>query len=489
VGWAGERLSDYHHTVAQTWQTSVDQLTEAGRHLLERVAFLAPDPVPGLLLDVPVPGVTTEDAHAALDDLATYSLAVSDTQGGSFTVHPLVQDVTRRRLEAGSMANKRLTEALGWVNAAFAGDPQDWRTWVQLDPLAPHADTVTRHADAAGIAAPTLRLMSSLGLLFHAKMVNAQAELLLRRALAIGEASLGNDHPDIADCLNNLAGHLAETNRLPEAEPLIRRALGISQASFGDQHPNVARALNNLARLLQATSRPDEAEPLIRRALAIIETSLGRIHPSVAPLLTTLAELLKNTNRPGEAEPLLRRALDVGEACLGKDHPIVAKRLNNLAVLLKDMNRPDEAEPLYRRALAIDEATLGENHPDVARDLNNIATLPQATNRPAEAEPLLRRALAICEASFGEQHPSVAIALNNLARLLQTTNRPDEAEPLMRRHLAIFLAFQRDTGHAHPLCDKAIHNYTDLLRAMGRSEAEIEAGLTTLRREVGLQRD
>jgi hypothetical protein len=56
----------------------------------------------------------------------------------------------------------------------------------------------------------------------------------------------------------------------------------------------------------------------------------------------------------------------------------------------------------------------------------------------------------------------------------------------MRRHLAIFLAFQRDTGHAHPHRDAAIRNYRALLAAMGKTEAEIAATLQALRRETGL---
>ena len=61
VGWARQEITGYHHAVAETWQTSVDQLTPAGRHLLERLAFLAPEPVPVSLLDVPVPGAATAD--------------------------------------------------------------------------------------------------------------------------------------------------------------------------------------------------------------------------------------------------------------------------------------------------------------------------------------------------------------------------------------------------------------------------------------------
>ena len=82
------------------------------------------------------------------------------------------------------------------------------------------------------------------------------------------------------------------TNRLGEAEPLMRRALAIDEASYGPDHPDVAIDLNNLAQLLQATNRLGEAEPLMRRALAIDEASYGPDHPNVAIDLNNLASLL-----------------------------------------------------------------------------------------------------------------------------------------------------------------------------------------------------
>ena len=58
----------------------------------------------------------------------------------------------------------------------------DVRSWPILDPLAPHALAVARHADAAEIAEPTGRLFNELGQLFHAKARFAEAEPLMRRA-------------------------------------------------------------------------------------------------------------------------------------------------------------------------------------------------------------------------------------------------------------------------------------------------------------------
>jgi tetratricopeptide (TPR) repeat protein len=91
--------------------------------------------------------------------------------------------------------------------------------------------------------------------------------------------------------LTNLAALLKDTNRLAEAEPMMRRALAIDETSYGPDHPNVAIRLYNLALLLQATNRLAEAEPLMRRALKIWEKSLGPDHPNTVTARNNLAAL------------------------------------------------------------------------------------------------------------------------------------------------------------------------------------------------------
>lgn len=313
----------------------------------------------------------------------------------------------------------------------------------------------------------------------------AEAEPMMRRALAIDESFFGPNDPKVAFRLNSLALMLKDTNRLTEAEPLMRRALTISESRLGASHPAVAQPLDSLALLLMDTNRPREAEPLMRRALAIQEAFRGPEHPEVAVRVNNLASLLQITNRPTEAEPLRRRALVIWEKNFGEGHPQVAAGLHNLAHLLKDSERFSEAEPLMRRALAIVERSLGEDHPSVAMALENLAQLLQATNRLGEAESLMRRALAIDEKSYGPDHPNVAVGLNNLAHLLNATNRQDEAEPLMRRALTID---EKSYGPEHPNVAVRLHNLASLLKDTNRlSEAEplMRRALTVFEKSLG----
>ena len=470
LDWFGPALTSYDRRLATTWATSVDRLSAESRRLLDRLSMLAPDPIPDSLLDVAVPGEAADyDALEARAGLYGFSLIAratgEDGSANGFVMHRLVQDFARRAMTV-ERRGEALREALGWIDNALVGDPQDVRSWPVLDPLAPHALAVARRADKAGIAAPTGQVFSQLARLWDTKARYAEAEPLFRRVVEINELAFGGDHPVVATCLNDLASLLLDTNRLGEAERLYRRALAIDEASLGPNHPTVARDLNNLARLLHNTNRLGEAEPLYRRALAIWETSLGPDHPSVATGLNNLASVLLATNRPGEAEPLFRRALMILEKGLGPDHPAVASALNNLAELLRQTtNRLGETEPLYRRALAIEEASYGPDHPNVASALDNLAKLLSRINRLGEAEPLYRRALAIDEASYGSDHPHVALSLGSLASLLHATNRSGEAESLYRRALAINEA---SYGPDHPRVASALNNLALLLHATNR---------------------
>ncbi len=236
-----------------------------------------------------------------------------------------------------------------------------------------------------------------------------------------------------------LAFFLRAAGQHAEAEPLVRRALALDEQSLGPDDPNVARDLHNLAHLLEATNRMTEAEPLMRRALAIDERSFGPEHPDVARDLHNLARLLQATNRLAEAEPLMRRSLSIFEKSFGSNHPNVATSLNNLAGLLQATNRLGEAEPLIRRALALDEQSLGPQHPRVATRLSNLAVLLRATDRQAEAEPLMRRMLEIflkLTRSTARPYPALQDALNNYAGLLHAMGHNREQVLATLRQLA-----------------------------------------------------
>ena len=117
---------------------------------------------------------------------------------------------------------------------------------------------------------------------------HAEAEPMKLRALALDEAGLGKDHPNVANNLFSIAQLLQDTERAAEAEPLLRRALAIDEAAFVKVHQNIARDLNGLVGALRATKRTSEAEPLSKRSLEIfaaLSKASGKPSPGL-PLAT-----------------------------------------------------------------------------------------------------------------------------------------------------------------------------------------------------------
>lgn len=295
----------------------------------------------------------------------------------------------------------------------------------QSDPaLAPDPEFAEREAERLrgrpGSELELARILRRAGNGYRARGMPAQAIRCLGEAFALQET--GSAPPsELSETRTSLGRAYLYDAQWGKAEESFRRALAMDQDRLPEDHPDVATDLSDLARLLQATNRMSEAEPLLRRALAIDEKSFGPDHPDVATDLDNLARLLQDTSRPADAEPLMRRALVIVEKAYGPDHPRVGIRLNSLAVLLQHTNRVAEAESLMRRVLAIDEKSYGFDHPDIAIDLNNLAQLLKNTNRVAEAEPLIRRALAVLEefeTRSGHPHPDSDLVKANYDLLL-----------------------------------------------------------------------
>ncbi len=60
---------------------------------------------------------------------------------------------------------------------------------------------------------------------------------------------------------------------------MYQQALELWKRLLGDEHPDVATSLNNLAELYRSRGRYAEAEPLYKKALKMLEQLLGAGHP------------------------------------------------------------------------------------------------------------------------------------------------------------------------------------------------------------------
>ncbi|MBC8286819.1 MAG: tetratricopeptide repeat protein [Nitrospinae bacterium] len=134
----------------------------------------------------------------------------------------------------------------------------------------------------------------------------AEAEKHFVQALKLaGTPPLSNNRLHFS--LHQLAEIYRIQSKFVEAELILKRTLAMDEQISGPEHANVAFALNNLAANYRVRGKYEEAEVMLQRALKILEESLGREHPMVGNILEHYAHLLHKMGRSIEAEKLETR--------------------------------------------------------------------------------------------------------------------------------------------------------------------------------------
>ena len=464
----------YPATVATTWDLAFQSLGEAAVDLMNLIAHLAPDQIPREMIVNGARFFPERSSMAVADPLqfdeamgALRRYSLIEATGEALSIHRLVQAVTLDRL---SKADRKVwaAAAVQIVNNAFPNKSSDVQTWAVCDRLFPHAFAAGGHAEGLRVEPQsTGRLLNQAGVYLQGRARFTEAKELFERALTIGEAAFGPNHPDVAIRVNNLGRVLQDLGDIKGAKGCFERALTIDEAARGPNHPTVAIRVNNLGLVLKDLGDLERAKGCLERALTIGEATFGPNHPNVATGVNNLGSVLRDMGDLEGARGCFERALTIGEATFGPNHPNVAIRVNNLGSVLRDMGDLERAKGCFERALKIDEATFGPNHPTVSAHVNNLGLVLQDLRDIEGAKGCFERALKIDEAALGPNHPSVARDVNNLGGVLQTLGDIKGAKGCYERALKIDEAA---FGPNHPNVAICVNNLGGVLQDLGDLE-------------------
>ncbi|MEH1934842.1 MAG: tetratricopeptide repeat protein [Nostoc sp.] len=456
--------------VIAAFELSWEELSNDAKELGVLLSLFALAPIPWRLVE----SVETAKDAEQLEDSRVELESLHLLQGeDSYQLHQLIREFFQLK-QAEFNQVEELKRSLCGVMIAIAKDIPETPTLEQItavSPAIPHLAEVANHLLEYVSDEDLIWAFIGNASFYKGHGLYNQAIPWSEQCLEVTKKRLGEEHPDVASSLNNLALLYYFQGRYSKAEPLYIQTLALCRKLLGEEHPDVASSLNNLALLYDSQGRYSEAEPLYIQALALWRKLLGEEHPDVASSLNNLALLYDSQGRYSEAEPLYIQALALRRKLLPEEHPDVASSLNNLAGLYDSQGRYSEAESLYIQALALRRKLLPEEHPNVASSLNNLALLYDSQGRYSEAEPLYIQALAFWRKLLGEEHPSVASSLNNLAGLYYSQGRYSEAEPLYIQALALW---RQLLGEEHPSVATSFNNLAYLYYSQGRySEAEL----------------
>jgi serine/threonine protein kinase/tetratricopeptide (TPR) repeat protein len=307
-------------------------------------------------------------------------------------------------------------------------------------------------------------LFNNLGVVLEGRSQYAEAEKCFRDSLAIHKEIFGGDDASVLGGLGNL---LFATGRYEESEDMHRRALALLKDSLRENHPLIGSCLHDLNRVVDKRGRFLEAYELSRECLAIARAAFPGDHPNVVNALTDISESLAKLGRFADAEPYCREALEMSQRLYGEEHRLTVSCLNNFAALLREQARLPEAVEVARKTVALSRRVEGDTHPDTGVYLNTLGLLLVWMGQVDEAESCLRESVDIRKQALGPRHVDVAIALNNLALALNAKEQLDEAQACFEESLAIRKAV---LDPDNPAIAEAMANLGGLALKRGKAE-------------------
>ena len=260
----------------------------------------------------------------------------------------------------------------------------------------------------------------------------------LREVLAIRCRILGDDHPDTAYTLNNLAFVLLEKGDWASATPFAAKALEICRKSFGERHHMTGMTTGNVARASEARGDYHAADAGYDQALAILRESDGPDSLCRGP------------------HPRLQGATSVRPGAV--------------------RSRGGAVEPVAALRQHIDPRSTY-----VASSLIGIGESRIFQHDASGAVPLLRQALEIRMSHYAPTHPAVIAAKVRLGEALWLAGSSDQAESILEDALhssqtapyALFNWQQAEVESALGACLKSRGRATEGARLLAKSRAAL----------------
>lgn len=237
------------------------------------------------------------------------------------------------------------------------------------------------------------------------------ARSLLLEALEIRRSHLPEPHEEIGEVLFMLANVMGEDRKVE----LLREALAMYVATVGENDYRVANTMNDLALTLEQEGELEQALSMMERSASLHEELLGVEHPRTLMLINNLAGVHRDQGRFEAAEPLYRKVLEV-KARMGVERNVAyAHPLYGLGRVLMEKGESAEAERLLFEAVEILSGYQNRIVYNIA--LSTLGECLLLQGRIPEARPLIADSLPVLEEHFEEGNPELVRARNRVERL------------------------------------------------------------------------
>ncbi len=246
--------------------------------------------------------------------------------------------------------------------------------------------------EAEAFGPKDLRLAASLtnlGVLYSLRDQRAQAAQLFERAIAIKQAALGPENPEVIASVGKICQFYLAHGELDKAQPLVDKLNAFAQKVIRDRQ-QINISFQRLSTFYHLHQELKDAELLLKQAKEQTQKMTANEDLEFAVVLDGLGQSFKAENKLADAEQLYTNALAIREQSLPKTHAALSESLSHLAKLYSAQGKYDQAEPLFKRAMEITTKALGEEKPESLARIDDLASCYAHAGNNRDAEALFR---------------------------------------------------------------------------------------------------
>lgn len=264
--------------------------------------------------------------------------------------------------------------------------------------------------------------------------------------IGIKKEYLGETHPEIAYCYNNVAGAYASTGQFERALEYHAKAIETLEITGIEFCNGFEYAYINLSTTYALAGRFDEALDFARKSLHTVRACAADTQQVWSLSYCNMGEMHRLKGQLDSAARSLGIALQVLRHFGMERHPDAARIMLNQAYVLLQQHDPDAAMNLVEKAEKIIVESLGKMHPlyveaELARvQVYGLRGQHEAGRRHA------KKAIEISETIFGKENPVLGRATMYLGIALRELRQFRKAIETLEKAIAILQKYHPN-GH------------------------------------------
>lgn len=443
---------------------------------------------------------TSDRVQEAVGLLVDYSIVDRDTESGSCSLHPVVHEWARERLN--DEEQEQWLEASMAVLAECISPNMEASQAVFRRQLLRHIDSCLAIFKYKFSGLPFPRTHDHCVALERFALVQAenglwhQAKDLQLKVVEYRHKKLGDWHEDTISAqrtLGEILWNLFDIKAVADIQLSILKRRWFLRPTFSAwllpwkaEHISYCIALDDLTRTTWLAGRRDWSKYTGERAVNGLTKALGREDPRTLTAMFNLSRTYLHIGMLEKSREMLEWVIEKREHFFGPRHLDTLMAKNELGmVLCAQSSDLDLAETLVSDVLQARTEILGEEHAYTLWSVNDFSKIMCSKKRYDEAATILEEIIPVVERTLGERHVGMAMTRGNLARTYGLCQQWEKAKEVVEQLLEIM-------PEEHPDRINTMIGYIRLrVRTIRLPEAEKDCGdlLVALERGGQTQKD